>query len=562
MKKTLTINLNNIVFHIDDDAYEMLQAYLKDVEKHLSEEEKKEVMADIEARIAEIFSESLKRNKTVINIEDVEEIIAVLGNPSQYADEDEAADSTSTQQQTTGTKSRGRRYYRDPENAVFGGVAAGISAYFGWDVTWVRIALVLIVLIGWGTIIPIYLVVWLIAPKATTVSQRLEMQGEDVTVENIKSEINNVKNYVESDKFKQSASGFGEKLLEIVRVLAKVFVGFIGAILGFVGIVVAISLVFVLVSLLFVPEILTGFSPELAAEWSTLTGDNMALLVVSLLLVIGAPIFMIIYWAMNLINRRHYEYSKTTSLVTLLLWLAGLFMLYSVGAKSIVNWTNQHGQHFVINWDEKQYPSVDEARTYEAFTSLDVSDNIEVELIRDSLKQMVVSAPEKVLSQIKTEVTDGRLRIYTDKFLLNYPVKVTLSVDSLYEIEASSASKITTIGSLTTSSFKLNLSGASQAKLELYVLGKTDIYLSGASVAELVGTSANILVDANGASKLKAELFRTKNAVAESSGAARVEVYASESANANASGAGEIDVTGNPKTVKRSENMGASVTVK
>ncbi len=193
MKKTLTINLNNIVFHIDDDAYEMLQTYLKDVEKHLSEEEKKEVMADIEARIAEIFSESLKRNKTVINIEDVEEIIAVLGNPSQYADEDEAAESTSAQQQTTGTKSRGRRYYRDPENAVLGGVAAGISAYFGWDVTWVRIALVLIALLVWGTIIPIYLVVWLIAPKAVTVAQRLEMQGEDVTVENIKSEINNVK---------------------------------------------------------------------------------------------------------------------------------------------------------------------------------------------------------------------------------------------------------------------------------------------------------------------------------------------------------------------------------
>jgi phage shock protein PspC (stress-responsive transcriptional regulator)/phenylpyruvate tautomerase PptA (4-oxalocrotonate tautomerase family) len=562
MKKTLTINLNNIVFHIDDDAYEMLQTYLKDVEKHLSEEEKKEVMADIEARIAEIFNESLKRNKTVINIEDVEEIIAVLGNPSQYADENEATEEKNTQQQNTGNKNRSRRYYRDPENAVLGGVAAGISAYFGWDVTWVRIALVILVLIGWGTAIPIYLVVWLIAPKAVTVSQRLEMQGEDVTVENIKSEINNVKNYVESDKFKQSASGFGEKFLEIVRVLVKVFVGFIGAILGFVGIVVAITLVFVLGSLLFVPEILSGLSPELAAEWSTMTGDNTALLVISLLLVIGAPIFMIIYWAMNLINRRHYEYSKTTSLVTLLLWLSGLFMLYSVGAKSIINWTNNNGEHFVINWDEKQYPSVDEARTYEAFTSLDVSDNIEVELIHDSLKQMVVSAPEKVLSQVKTEVNNGRLRIYTDKFLLNYPVKVTLSVDSLYELEASGASKITTLGSFTTTSFKLDLSGASQAKLELFVSGNTDVELSGASFAEFVGSGNKLNVDASGASKLKAELFRTKNAVVQSSGAAHSEVYATESIDADASGAGEIDVTGNPKDIKRSENMGASVRVK
>jgi uncharacterized protein (DUF2267 family) len=89
MKKTVTINLNNIVFNIDDDAYDMLRSYLADVEKYLSDDEKKEVMADIEARIAEIFTDSLKRNKTVINIDDVDEIINVLGKPNQYADDDE-----------------------------------------------------------------------------------------------------------------------------------------------------------------------------------------------------------------------------------------------------------------------------------------------------------------------------------------------------------------------------------------------------------------------------------------------------------------------------------------
>lgn len=562
MKKTLTINLNNIVFHIDDDAYEMLQAYLKDVEKHLSAEEKKEVMADIEARIAEIFSESLKRNKTVINIEDVEEIITVLGKPSQYADEDEATEEKTTQQQSAGTKNRSRRYYRDPENAVLGGVAAGVAAYFSWDVTWVRIIMVLIVLIGWGTLIPIYLVVWLIAPKAITVAQRLEMQGEDVTVDNIKSEINNVKNYVESDKFKQSASGFGEKFLDVIRTLVKVFAGFIGAILGFVGIVVAIVLVFVLGSLLFIPEFLTGISPELANEWSLMTGDNGILLVISLLLVIGAPVFMIIYWALNLFNRHKYEHSKTTSLIVLILWLSGLFMLYSVSAKSIIKWTNQNGHNFVVNWDENHDPCVDEVRTYEAFSSLDVSDNIEVELTRDSVKQLVVNAPDQVMSQIKTEVTNGKLRIYTEKFLVNYPVKITVSVDSLYELEASGASKITTLNRISTAWFKMDLSGASQAKLDIDVRGKADIELSGASFAELNGTGSDIYVDASGASKLNAEQYRTKNAVVESSGAAHIEVNATESVDADASGAAEIDITGNPKTVKRSENMGASVQVK
>ena len=154
MKKTLTVNLNNIVFHIDDDAYEMLQTYLADVARHLSEDEKKEVMNDIEARVAELFTERLQRNKNVVNIEDVEEIIKILGKPSQYADEDENdADASYSKSE----KKRARRFFRDPENAVLGGVGAGIAAYFTIDVTWVRIVLVILALISAGYMIPIYI---------------------------------------------------------------------------------------------------------------------------------------------------------------------------------------------------------------------------------------------------------------------------------------------------------------------------------------------------------------------------------------------------------------------
>jgi len=131
MKKTLTVNLNNIVFHIDDDAYEMLQVYLADVARHLSEDEKKEVMNDIEARVAELFTERLQKNKNVVNIEDVQEIINVLGKPSQYADGEDTPDTPPVNAE----KKKARRFYRDPENAILGGIGGGIAAYFGWDVT-------------------------------------------------------------------------------------------------------------------------------------------------------------------------------------------------------------------------------------------------------------------------------------------------------------------------------------------------------------------------------------------------------------------------------------------
>jgi phage shock protein PspC (stress-responsive transcriptional regulator) len=442
-----------------------------------------------------------------------------------------------------------------------GGVAAGLSSYLGWDVTWLRIALVAIVLIGWGTIIPIYVVVWLIAPKAVTVAQRLEMQGEDVTVENIKSEINNVKNYVESEKFKQQASGFGEKFAEVFRTIFKVFAGFIGAIFGFVGIVLAIALVFVLISLFFIPGLLVGFSPELASDVSMLTGDNGAILIIALLLVVGTPIFMLIYWAINLFNRRKFEHAGTTSLVTLLIWLAGIFMLYSVGAKTIVKWTKSD-MHYHFNWDEFDGPTVDQARTYEAFTAIEVSNNIEVEITNDSLSQLVINAPENILDKVTTEFADGRLKIYTEQFMINAPIKVRVSAQTLDYIEGSGASQIKTKSVLKSNNLMLKLSGASQAYLDFDVTGNTEVDLSGASKAELKGTSNYVKIDASGASKFEGESFLANDSEADASGASKIDVFARRSLNADASGASEINCTGNPEKVKRSENMGADIRVK
>lgn len=566
MKKTLTINLNNIVFHIDDDAYDMLQSYLADVEKHLSDDEKKEVMADIEARIAELFSESLKRNKTVINLEDVEEIINVLGKPNQFSeDEDEDTQKkTSSHHQSAGNSERrstGRRFYRDPENAVLGGVAAGIAAYFGWDVTWVRIGLILLSLISVGHVVLIYFIVWLIAPKAVTVAQRLEMQGEDVTVENIKSEINNVKNYVESEKFKQSASGFGDKFLEVIRTVIKVIAGFIGGLVGLVGIILAAVLIFVLVSLIFLPGIMTGFSPELAAEWTTLTGDNGALLIISLLLVIGTPVFMIIYWSVNLLGRKHYVHSRTTSLVALLLWLAGLFMLYSVGAKTIVKLVKSD-HNFNIRWDDNYGPSVDQTRTVDAFSGLDISENVEVEFTQDSVKQLVISAPQEVLNEVRTEVVDGRLKIYTETFMVNYPIKVRINNDSLTSIEGSGASRFITQGIINSPKLWVKLTGASSADLNYNISGKSEFELSGAARADVNGTALSANVQASGASKFEGNEFKVEDALADASGASKIMVFATKRLDAEASGASDIDCEGNPTVVKRNESGGSNIRVK
>lgn len=556
MKKTLTVNLNNIVFHIDDDAYEMLQTYLADVARHLSEDEKKEVMNDIEARIAELFTERLQKNKKVVNIDDVQEIINVLGKPSQYTDEDDEEPEAPKSK-----KKRARRFYRDPENAVLGGVGAGIAAYFSWDVTWVRIALVILALISSGNLIPIYLLVWIIAPKAVTASQRLEMQGEDVTVDNIKTEINNVKNYMESDKFKQSASNVGEKILEVLRVFFKVIVGFFGVVFGFVGMILAGVLILSLLFFIFDPAVFDGFTPGLMTDWMVLTPDKTVLLVISVLLVVGCPIFMLVYWAIRMISGRR-DTSKTTLWVVLILWIVGLFMFYSAGVKALIHWNNHSDHPWILNWEDSDSPVKDEVRYCEPFQGIEVSGNIALEFTQDSVKKVVISAPEDLLSYVKTEVRNNKLNIYTDKIFSNHKVRVFVSNDSIFKLQANGASQIEGKSKITTSNLLLDLSGASQARLDVNVSGRLSAEISGASYADIEGNTESLKVDANGASKMEADQLRAKNVEVEASGASHARVYATESVDAEASGAGQIDCEGNPTTVRRSENIGSNVNIR
>ncbi|MDO9154443.1 MAG: DUF2807 domain-containing protein [Paludibacter sp.] len=557
MKKTLTANLNNIVFHIDDDAFDKLQNYLADVERHLSEDEKREVMNDIEARIAELFTERLQKNKNVVNIEDVEVIISVLGKPSQFAgneDEDEKTESPKSDKKKT------RHFYRDPENAILGGVASGISAYFGWDVTWVRIALVVLTLISVGNMVLIYLLVWIIAPRATTASQRLEMQGEDVTVESIKEEIKNVKNFVESEKFKQNASNFGEKFVDLTRGFFKIIFGFLGAIFGFIGMIIVGVLILALLVLIFNPGVINGFSPEIMANWAFLTPEKGVMLIISLLLVIGCPIFMLIYWIIQLVSGRR-DISHTTSIVALILWMAGLFMFYSVGAKTIINWRNSD-YPFSIRFHDPDSPKVDENRICGNFSEIEISGNIELTLIQDSVQQIVVNAPQDVLSGVITKVENGKLKIYSENLFFDNAIKVTVHKDSVFSFEANGASKIIADTPFYASKLNLKLSGASQAKMDVVIKNATDIDINGASHAEIRGTTVSGKYNLSGASKLNADELRAAKVKVEASGASKANVYAFESVDANASGASSINCVGSPKNVDKSDSGASRVNIR
>jgi len=187
MKTTITVNLGGLVFHIDDDAYETLNTYLIAIEKQFnSDAERKDIMADIEARIAELFTEMLGDKRDVIRKEEVLKVIEILGQPEDFTEEETPPPGSSRKKSTTYQATK--RLYRDPDNRVLGGVCGGLGAYFNIDPIVFRILFILI-FFGMGSGLIIYIILWIAIPEALTTAQKLEMRGEPITIENIKKAV-------------------------------------------------------------------------------------------------------------------------------------------------------------------------------------------------------------------------------------------------------------------------------------------------------------------------------------------------------------------------------------
>lgn len=192
MKKTLTINISGTIFHIEEDAYEELKKYMVVLKNYFGkDDEGNEIFADIEARIAEIFTEKTNGKNQAITFEWVEELIETLGTPENFSEE------AGEEEPLAGQKTRKRKLYRDPEQTVLGGVCGGLAVYFNMDPVIIRLIVVLLALLTSGAGILVYVILWIIVPKAVTTSQRLEMKGEEVTIKNIekflKDEVDAVK---------------------------------------------------------------------------------------------------------------------------------------------------------------------------------------------------------------------------------------------------------------------------------------------------------------------------------------------------------------------------------
>lgn len=337
MKKTVTINVSGIIFHIDEDAYQKLYSYLESLKVHFqSMEGSSDIIDDIEARIAELLHEKLGEAKQVISIQEVNEIIVVMGQPSQFNE----ADVTAEEDQNRKGDRSSKRFYRDSENKVIAGVCSGIGAYLHWDPVLIRILFIISLFAG-GFGLLLYMILWVVIPEAKTTAEKLEMQGKKVNISTIEKSIqeevtalkDQIKNLTQATKKNLRGSGASpspaEQVLkgvaDVLRVFGRVLSTILGIILVFLGISFFIAFLAVVFgwggSILVDSDVMIMSFPSYL---NLIVGCsfNPFFIQASLLILFGIPLLLILYSGIKLIFRL--EGIKYFGVTLFNIWLIGL----------------------------------------------------------------------------------------------------------------------------------------------------------------------------------------------------------------------------------------------
>lgn len=185
MKEITRIHLAKTPYDIELDAKEVLQKYLSEIKQMMGSED---TMYEIEARMVELLGERGVQNNGIITMSDVEDLRSKMGLPKEFSDSESNEDS---QADLTLSNSPAKRLMRDTDNAIFGGVCAGIAAYWGINPLWVRLLFIISPFITFGTALLVYIIIWISLPEAKTAAEKLQMRGEPVTLDSLKKATNN-----------------------------------------------------------------------------------------------------------------------------------------------------------------------------------------------------------------------------------------------------------------------------------------------------------------------------------------------------------------------------------
>ncbi|MEM8927679.1 MAG: PspC domain-containing protein [Bacteroidota bacterium] len=343
MNKTVNINLANTFFHIDEEAYNKLRRYLEAIKRSFSGTAgSDEIIADIEARIAELFSEKMEHERQVITQKEVDAVINVMGQPEDYmVDEDIFEDEPISKSKRATSTSRVKKLYRDTETKYIGGVCAGLEYYLGFDALWIRLIFILLaVFTGFGLIA--YILLWILVPEASTTSQKLDMRGEPINISNIErkvkegfddvaDKVKNVDYEQVGNKVKSSSKTFFDTIGDIFMFLFKVFGKFIGILLIVIG---AATLIGLFVGLVTVGVIDVVHFPGVDFyDIVNTTGAPVWLVSILLFFTIGIPFFFVLYLGLKILVNNLKSIGNIAKFSLLGLWLLSIGILIALGVR-------------------------------------------------------------------------------------------------------------------------------------------------------------------------------------------------------------------------------------
>ena len=377
MNKTIDISLAGILFHLDENAYYKLKKYLKSVRHSIQQtEDVDEVMHEIEARIAELLLQKQQNPQQVINEMHIDEVIAVLGQPEDFEEENQQDFSLNS------TKSK-KALFRDMDNSMIAGIAAGIGHYVNFDIALIRLIFVVLLFATHGTFILIYLLLWIVVPKAKTASDKLRMKGESANLDNIVDQVTTDETPKKKVNLAETIETTGS---EIGNILVKI--------IGFVIVLVTGLLVLgLLISAL-------SFSP--VSDLNLLISDNpvfqqlhipVGFIGFIVFFIIAFPVVLLFLLGFKMLFPDTKPLNKNLLIIFGTLWFVALIYI-SVKSLSFISHKNTRARVVTVDrqWQTTKDTLYLEAKTVENLPNHTTSNDIKFDFItsKDSLFHLKV----------------------------------------------------------------------------------------------------------------------------------------------------------------------------
>ncbi|WP_281636016.1 PspC domain-containing protein [Flavobacterium marginilacus] len=420
MNKTVNINLGGMFFHIDEDAYQKLTRYFDAIKRSLSKSSgQEEIIKDIEMRVSELLTEKQKTEKHVVTLREVDEVIAVMGQPEDYIIEEDSTNNSNNNYNNYTAPSSTRKLYRDKDNGMIGGVLAGLGHYFGIDKVWLRIFLLVLVL-AWGTGVLAYIILWIVMPEAITTSEKLEMTGEPVTISNIekkvREEFENVSGKFKNgdyDKYgnqiKTGAEKLGNSFSDFIMTVFKIFAKFLGVILIMAGLTMLVLLLIGVFTL--GTSVSMDFPWQSFVEAGNFTDYPVWSFGLLMFFAVGIPFFFMTLLGFKLLAPNMKSVGNIVKYTLLALWLIAVSIAISIGIKQATAFAVNGRTVLKEKISFKPTDTISVKFKHNDYFAKDVNDRHEFMITKDSLNNDIIYSNEVRIRIEKSDEKYGYIQI-------------------------------------------------------------------------------------------------------------------------------------------------------